>query len=238
METTILGITVVLYAVAAVVSVVAAHRSPASVRRYAYAVAGVVVVSAVGMVLYMFDVGQYAVASGGTSSVPQFIDDSVAYGVLFGMTVFFAGASKRMIGLVVGLSVGSRVAIEVAVIFGGTAVGIGFLASILTYLARVYLLWWPVWRTAQTQPPARQLLYWKSRNLLMLLIGVILLAALIAGVGIFDSFVELVVLEYIDLMIRVGFAGFLLSNIGALDSGGDLPGAEESTAPEVPADSA
>lgn len=81
----------------------------------------------------------------------------------------------------------------------------------------MYLLWGPVWRTATDRPPTRRLLYWKARNLLLLLIGAVLLAAFLTGC----VFVQLVVLESIDMLIRVGFAGFLLANIGALREGLD-----------------
>jgi len=127
---------------------------------------------------------------------------------------------RRYAYAVAGLSVGSRVAIEIGVIFGAVIL-FGLLASIGSYIARMYLLWGPVWRTATDRPPARRLLYWKARNLLMLLIGAVLLAAFLTGFGVFDTFVQLVVLESIDMLVRVGFAGFLPANIGALREGLD-----------------
>lgn len=213
-----------VYGIVAIISYAFARRAERSVRVYAYIVVGVIAVSAVGTGLTAAGVGQLPAlfAEDGVTSIPGFIDDSVAYGVLFGLTTFFAGASRRMIALVAGLSFGSRLMIELGVQIGPSVTAIGIVVSIGTYLARVYLLWGPVWNTAQSVPDRRQLLFRKSRNLLMLLMGTNILAIPLIVVGLLDPFVQMIVLNYIDILIRIGFAGFLLANIGALTAGTEL----------------
>jgi hypothetical protein len=207
--------TAAAYFVAALVMALVIRRPPPAVRRYSYLVLAVVVVSALGATLQAFDVGNYESALDQPQSIPQLIDDSIAYAFLFALMTYSAGASRGMILLVSGLSVGSRVAIELGGFLGGGVLLAGLLFSIGSYLVRVYLLWWPVWRTAQTQPERRRLLYWKGRNTLMLLIGVNILAGIMSAT-LFDRFVQLVVLEYVNFMLRVGFAGFLLANVTTL----------------------
>lgn len=203
------------YYVAALVMLVVIRRQPPAVRRYSYLVLCVVLVSALGATLQAFDVGNYQGALEQPQSIPQLIDDSVAYALLFGLMTFSSGASYRMIFLVTALSVGSRIAIEIGGFAGGGLLLAGLLFSIGSYLVRIYLLWGPVWRTAQDQPERRRLLYWKGRNTLMMLIGVNILIGILSA-SLFTRLVQLVTLEYVNFMLRVGFAGFLLTNAEAL----------------------
>lgn len=223
-ESTVQSSMAMIYGVAAVISYVVARRAEQSVRVYAYIVVGVIGVSAIGTGLTAAGVGQLPAlyAEDGVTSVPGFIDDSVAYGVLFGLTTYFAGASRRMIALVAGLSFSSRLVIELGVQLGPIVTLVGIVVSIGTYLARVYLLWGPVWNTAQSIPDRRRLLFRKSRNLLMLLMGTNILAIPLIVSGLLDPFVQVIVLNYIDILIRVGFAGFLLANMGALAVGTEM----------------
>jgi hypothetical protein len=219
-EPTVQATMAAVYGSAAVISYAVARRAERTVRVYAYIVVGVIAVSAMGTGLTAAGVGQLPAlfAEDGSTSIPSFIDDSIAYGVLFGLTTFFAGASRGMIAVVAGLSFGSRLVIELGVQFGPTVTVVGILISIATYLARAYLLWGPVWNTAQSASDRRQLLFRKSRNLLMLLMGANILAIPLIVAGMLDPFVQLIVLNYVDILIRVGFVGFLLANIGALTS--------------------
>lgn len=212
----------VIYGITAIISFTIARRAEKSVRVYAYVVVGVVLVSAVGAALSSLGVGDIPAqfADEGVTSAPSFVDDSIAYAVLFGLTTFLAGASEKMIGLVAGLSFSSRLAVEMGTQFGSAVVLIGISVSILTYLVRVYLLWGPVWRASESVPDRRQLLFRKSRNLLMLLMGANIFALPLIAFGLLDTFGQLLVLNYIDLLMRIGFAGFLLSNIGVLGIGG------------------
>lgn len=203
------------YYVAALLMFVVIRRQPPAVRRYSYIVLGVVVVSALGGTLQAFDVGTYQGALDQPLSIPQFVDDSVAYATLFALVPYVAGTSWWMILLVSGLSFTSRLAIELGGFLGGGVLLAGVLFSISSYLFRIYLLWWPVWATAKAQPQRRRLLYWKSRNALMLLIGVNILAGIMSAT-LFDRFAQLIVLEYIDFVIRIGLAGFLLANVTSL----------------------
>lgn len=215
-ETTVQAGGAIVYALIVLVGFWYIQRFSDTARRVGYVAIGVVVVSVIGAVATAAGVLTYEGALEGQQSIPAFFDDVIAYGLLFGLTTWFAGASKRMIGLVAGLSVLSRIAVEAGVMLGETAIAVGLLISVGTYVARLYLLWGPVWTTAQSVSDDRRLLFWKARNLLMFLMGMNIASAALNGAGLVDVFVELLLTEYIDLLLRAGFVGFLLTNLGAI----------------------
>lgn len=201
----------VLYFLTFVALVWYQRQLPTVGRRYTAILLVVLFVSGIGALLQGAGIGTYDSAVEADSSIPQFVDDTIAYATLFGLTGVIAGASARMSTLLAALSGGSRIAIEV----GGlseTLIGLGLLISFSSYGARIYLLWRPVWRTAQSTNPRRQLLFRKARNILMFLIGVNILVGLIGASGLFTNFVQQMLLVYVDFFIRIGFVGFLVSN--------------------------
>lgn len=232
--------TVAIYAIAAVVIFGLARRQREELRTYCYLLVAVVGVSAVGSALTTAGIGTLPIGSG--LDLPGFVDDVFAYAVLFGLATYIGGASRRMIALVAGLSVGSRVAFEFPTVLGGSGIALGMIVvAIITYVARVYLMFGPVARTARTLPADRRLLYAKARNVLLFLLGMLITGALLAVFGYFDAYVSLVALAYVDFWLRIGFAGFLVSRIDALEGAttGDAVGSTDdsagpATSPDVP----
>lgn len=204
-----------VYALATVVFVALSRFQRPELRKYCHLLAGVVAVSAIGSALSGLGVLQVPVG-GVPLDVPSTVDDLVAYPVVFGLAAVVAGASRRAIGLLVGLSVASVVAsVFLELVGAGTALLV-LGAMVASYLARVYLLFGPVWRAAKRQSDDRRLLYWKFRNLLVFLMGFVFVAIGLSLVGWLDTFTMLLVIEYVNVLLRVGFAGFLIGNLSAL----------------------
>jgi apolipoprotein N-acyltransferase len=85
----------------------------------------------------------------------------------------------------------------------------------------------PVAAAARRQPPRRALFYRKTRNLVLFVFGILITWAMLQLFGVFDGFTQAVTLEYIDFILRVGFAGFVIANAETLldeADGSDVPG--------------
>ncbi|MBX0295723.1 bacteriorhodopsin [Haloarcula nitratireducens] len=213
-----------VYGVAAAVSAAAflvflgwLSRVPASRRRYCYPVVAVVGFSAAMSALTSMGVAPVA---GTRLSVPSMIDDLVAYSVLWTVAVALADESRRMLAVAAVVPAVQVVAFNVASVVGGV-VGLACLAVVvLGHGLMAYLLFGPIWRRAADVPDGQRLLHWKSRNLLLFLVGMLIVYALLSVAAVFDSFVIAVLRVYIGLLIRVGFAGFLFVNVTAIAVGG------------------
>ncbi|KZX49790.1 bacteriorhodopsin [Haloarcula sp. K1] len=206
-------IAAVLLAVAAVVLSGWLRRIPSSHRHYCYPVVAVVGISAVTTALTAAGVLS---VPGSQLTVPNIVDDFVAYTVLWTLTVAIAGASRRTLAVAAAIP-----AVQVIAFNGGTIVGgaiglVGFGVLVIGQLLLAYLLLGPVWRRAADLPDDQRLLHWKSRNLLLFLIGMLIAYSLLAVADVFDPFVLTVISEYMGLLIRVGFAGFLFANVDAI----------------------
>lgn len=229
-EHAIYGGSAVVYALATVAFLVFSRRQPPHLRRYCHLLVSVVGVAAVTAAAWALGLGAVPVGSGQVV-VPQLIDGLFAYPLLFGFAAFVAGSSRRTVALVAGISAAQRVSYEVGALTDGL-LGLSMLVVVVGgFVAHVYLLFGPVWRTAQRQPVQRRLLYWKVRNLLLFLIGVLIAAAMLSLSPLLDSFTAGITVQYVDVLLRVGFAGFLIGNIRALDadSGADAADSVDST---------
>lgn len=191
---------------------------PERLRRYCYLLAFVVGLGAVTSLLAAAGVGTIALGDG-TLSLPTFANDAVAYSVLWFVTAMLADVSRRTLAFVSGLPFLQVVAFQ----FGATAGGlVGLFSTVFViggHLVLAYMFMGPIWRGAQDLPDQRRVLHWKARNLLLFLIGMLIVFAFLSLAGAFTPFGSLVVGEYVAVLIRVGFAGFLLVNIDALDAG-------------------
>ncbi|QLH84605.1 bacteriorhodopsin [Halosimplex pelagicum] len=198
----------------------------ASRRRYCYPVLSVLGVSLVGTVLIALGVGT---GVGGTSlDAPGLVDDLIAYSVLWSITALLAGESRRMVGVFVVLPVIQVVAFNGGVLLGGAAGLVGLFVMVVGQVLLAYLLLGRVWERAQRVPDRQRLLHWKARNLLLFLIGMLIAFSLLSVAQVFDEFVVSTVGAYMDLLIRVGFAGFLFANVDAIEvdeAGDELLGA-------------
>ena len=207
-----------IYAISAVVLLVLTRRKPAEVRRYCYPLVAVVAAASLGTGLWGAGIGTLSIA-GGTLEGGQLLTDYIAYPFLFGFAAFVAGASRRYVGAVVAVVVVMRVGYDVAELFDG-GVGLAGTATILVgYATLLGLYFGPIATAATRQSPSRALFYRKTRNLVLFMFGVLIGWAMLQIAGLFDPFTATVTLEYLDLLLRVGFAAFVVANVETLDAG-------------------
>ncbi|QWC19424.1 bacteriorhodopsin [Halorubrum sp. 2020YC2] len=204
-----------IYAVSAVVLVALARRKPAELRRYCYPFVAVVALAGVGVAGWGAGIGTFSVASG-TLEGGQLLTDYVAYPFLFGFATFVAGVSRRYVGGVVAVTVAMRLGYDFAEVFEGPLATAGTAGILVGYATLVALFFGPVASAAARQPPARELFYKKTRNLSLFAFGVLIAWAMLQIAGLFDQFTATVTLEYLDLLLRVGFAGFVFANVETL----------------------
>ena len=204
-----------VYAVSAVVLLALAGRKPAEVRRYCYPFVAVVAAAGVGVGLWGAGIGTFAVGSG-TLEAGQLLSDYVAYPFLFGFAAFVAGAARRYVAGVVAITVAMRLGYDFAAVFDGALATAGTGAILAGYAVLVGLYFGPIAGAASRQPPARELFYRKTRNLSLFAFGVLIAWAMLQIAGLFDQFTAAVTLEYLDLLLRVGFAGFVFANVETL----------------------
>lgn len=217
-----------IYAVSTVALLALASRKPAELRRYCYPFVAVVALAGVGVGLWGAGIGTISVANG-TLEGGQLLTDYVAYPFLFGFAAFVAGAGRRYVGAVVAITVGMRLGYDFAEVFAGPLATAGTLAILVGYAALVGLFFGPVASAAARQPPARELFYKKTRNLSLFAFGVLIAWAMLQIAGLFDTFTATVTLEYLDLLLRVGFAGFVFANVETL--AGESAGGEGGSVP-------
>lgn len=206
------------YGVTLVVLLAWLRRVPDRAKRYCHVMVGVVGVGLATSLLAAGDVGAVTV-NGREVLLPSFLNDVVAYSLLWAVTAMLADVPRRTLAVVTGLPAVQVVAFQ----FGASAGGLVGLVSIATviggHLVLAYLFLGSIWRGAQELPDERRLLHWKSRNLLLFLIGMLIAFAFISLAGWFTDFGTTVIQQYISVLIRVGFAGFLFVNADAIDAG-------------------
>jgi sensory rhodopsin len=189
-------------------------KRPAA-RRYCYPFVAVVAVAAVTVGLRGAGIGVVPIADGALD-LPQAIGDYATYPLLFGFAAFVAGASRRYVGFVIATIVVMRAAYDVADLFDG-AIGLAGTATILAgYALLAWLYFGPVAAAAARRAPKRALLYRKTRNLVLFVFAVLISWAMLQLFGVLDPFTQAVTLEYIDFLLRVGFAAFVIANAEAL----------------------
>jgi hypothetical protein len=204
-----------VYAVSALVLLGLARRKPAALRRYCYPFVAVVAIAGVGVGLWGAGVGTFAVASG-TLEGGQLLTDYVAYPFLFGFAAFVSGAGQRYVVGVTALTVTMRLGYDFAEVFEGPLALAGTAAILVGYLVLLGMFFGPVSTAAARQPPARELFFKKTRNLSLFAFGVLIAWAMVSIAGLLDTFTAAVTLEYLDLLLRVGFAGFVFANVETL----------------------
>ena len=204
-----------IYAVSAVVLLALARRKPADLRRYCYPFVAVVAVAGVGIASWGAGIGTFEVGTG-TLEAGQLLTDYVAYPFLFGFAAFVAGVSRRYVGGIVAITVAMRVGYDFAEVFAGPLATAGTLGILVGYVTLVGLFFGPVASAAARQAPERELFYKKTRNLALFAFGVLIAWAMLQIAGLFDQFTATVTLEYLDLLLRVGFAGFVFANVETL----------------------
>ncbi|UPV76432.1 bacteriorhodopsin (plasmid) [Halorussus limi] len=205
------------YVATLVVLVAWLRNVPTHLRRYCHLL--LVVVGLGGAASFLASAGVGGVSVGGqTVLLPTFVNDAVAYSVLWFVTAMLARVSRRMLAVVTALPFLQVVAFQFGTPMGGLIALASTAVVIGGHLVIAYLFVGPIWRTAQALPDERRLLHWKSRNLLLFLIGMLIVFAFLSLAGAFTTFGAQVLNQYISVLIRVGFAGFLFVNVDALDA--------------------
>ena len=221
-----------VYAVALVVLLAWLRRVPADRRDLCYPI--VLVVAASVVALGVITAGFGTVSIGETDLVyPQFLNDLFAYGLLFAVMARLADLDGRPLAIVVGTPVAQLVAFQLGVIPGGLIALLSILFVVGAQIALIWYLFGPIWERAQAVPEQRRLLHWKARNLLLFLTSMLLIYAVLAVAGVFDAFVLLTIDQYMGVLNRLAFAGFLFAN---LDAVGDVSLRPSSPPEATPAD--
>ena len=228
--TTVHGLTAVVYAVALVVLLGWLRRVSAEHRRFCTPIVLVVGIAGVASALVAAGVGTLTV-NGSEVVVPLFVESMIAYGVLYAVMARLADVEGRALAVIVLTPVVQRIAFEVAAVSGGIVALLGLVTVVGGHLAIAAYLLGPIWTQAQAVPEQRRLLHWKARNLVLFLIGMLIVYAVISLFGVFDAFVALVIQQYMAVLIRVGFAGFLLANLDAIGAASLRPSTASGATP-------
>ncbi|AXR80943.1 bacteriorhodopsin [Natrarchaeobaculum sulfurireducens] len=208
--------------VATLVFATLTRRIPDTTRRY-----GVVTVVAVASMAlaYMAMAGDLLLVetTGQDQSVARFIGYTVAWGGIVLLTGVVSGCGRaNTIALFVAICItlwGSFAGWLVSGILelALTAVTIGGLAAV------TYLLLGPIQRAASNESGDRMLLYGKLKHLLLLawLVLMILSVTSEQNLALLDTFVGQLVASYVDVILFLGFGGFVFNNIGAFEDATD-----------------
>ncbi|WP_077207270.1 bacteriorhodopsin [Halorientalis sp. IM1011] len=216
--TTVYAVTGVLYTVVFAALFLWLRRIPEQYRRLCQLVLAVIAVSAVGMFLDAARVG-ILVVNGTELTIPTVVSDLVAYSVLWGIAALLAGVSRKLLAVAVGIPLLQRLSFSVATVSGGVVALLALGILIGGHIFLIYFYRNRIWAVAQSLPDKQRLLHWKSRNLLLFLVGMIIVFSVLALFGLFDTFVSNVLTQYMNLLIRAGFAGFLFANVTNVDIG-------------------
>ncbi|CAI50739.1 homolog to rhodopsin [Natronomonas pharaonis DSM 2160] len=214
-DTTLYLVSAAIFLVSGAVFWAWTRRQPTELRKYCYPLVALVLLSAASSTLDAAGIGHLDIWAG-SIELPNAVDDFIAYPVLVGFVGVLAGSSRRMLVVLVGAPVVMRTSFVVATLTEGTVSTVAGLVVVAGYLVVTAILFGPVWRTASQQNDRRRLLYWKARNLLVLLMGMLIVYSQLELLGLFDPFTGTVANQYIDLLLRIAFAGFLLSNVRSL----------------------
>lgn len=205
--------------VAAVVFAVITSRLPVTHRRY-----GLVTVLAAGSMAlaYLAMAGDVLTVetTGGDQSLARFVGYTVAFGGICYLIGVVSGCGRRTTLLLFGLTVVNLWGSLAGWLLDGT-LETGVTAVILVgLLGVVYLLFVPIQRAAAARHGDRPLLYGKLKFLLVLgwAILVTLSVASEQNLALLDTFVGQLVASYADVVLFLGFGGFVLRNSTAFDA--------------------
>jgi hypothetical protein len=188
-------------------------RIDRGVWHYCVPVVGVVGLASFAYVLRALGIGTVPLGDGQFQAIYA-LENATALAVLFATVVMLAGVSRRMIVAMATLAVVVRLSYEPANAGLVTGTGILLLVAVLVggYGLAVYLLVKPVWHSAQSVPPRQRLIHWKARNLLLFMVLLLIVYGVVNLTGVIAEFEKNIVREHIQLVIRIGMAGFVFSN--------------------------
>lgn len=215
------------YAVSLVVLLVWLQAIPRELRPYCYPLVAITGVAAVAQVFTGFAIGTIPVG-GSSLDLANTVEGGFVYAALFGAAAVLGGATRRQLVLAVGLPFLMNWAFQGAALASGPVMAVSALIVVGGWVALCWLFFRPIWASAQKLPEDRRRLFWKFRNLLLFLIGVLIFSAF-TTLGLFTATVASIITGYVDFLLRVGFSAFLFANVEVfrgLDAG-EMTGREE-----------
>jgi len=222
------------YAVSLVVLLVWARAIPPNLRRYCYPFVALTGLAALAQLLSGFAVGTVPLGSS-TLDIPNAVEGGFVYALLFGFAAFLGGATRRQLAVATAVPLVMSWSFYAAALGDGALVVVPALIVVGGYVALCWLFVHPIWRTASRLPERRSRLFWKFRNLLLFLIGVLIFSAF-TSLGAFTETVGNIIVNYIDLLLRVGFSAFLFANIDVFRDVDSRELAERESGRAVPTD--
>lgn len=194
-------------------------RTTQQVRRYALLLTASVALVPIGFVLRQAGVGQLTVA-GGVIDVVNLVQSTIGTIILYGVVLGLVDTSRRMTGLIIGISLIPTYAGSLLGLVGDSfgVLGIVYLAgSFLPFPVVLYLFVGPVWRSAASVSRRRRLIHWKARNILLFAYAMVLAYTLIAITGlVVDPVLNAIIVQYSFYMLSGGVAVYLLYNLTRL----------------------
>lgn len=225
--------TAAVMGVSAVAFVAVANGMPPTARRFGF----VAVVPAVSMALaYLAMAGDLLLVetTGGDQSVARFIGYTASWGAIAYAIGAVAGTGRNrtltLFGFLVLALWGSFAGwlVEGALELAATGVTVGSLVVV------TYLLLGPFERAASRVSGDRTLLYGKLKFLLLLAWAALAVISVTSeqNLAMLDTFVGQLVASYVDVILIVGFGGFVLRDAGAIEE--TIRGAKATTAASDP----
>jgi|GEM_PF-748145 bacteriorhodopsin len=194
-------------------------RMPAGKRRYYLPVpiiCGTLALANFGMSIELFRI---TTAGGDPIPMTRYVDYTIVTPIMVIVAGLIAGATRRQLAAAAVLSVawvGSTTARYLLEPPLNAAAGI---VTIVSLVAIVYLMVWPLTKRSAAQSGERVLLYGKLRNLLLLLWVFYLIMGFVSrqGLGLLDAFGGIFVVSYLDILARIGFGVLVLRATDATD---------------------
>lgn len=213
------------FALATVVFFVWSLRHPARRRPYGFAIAIACLSMAVANVLMAAEILSPAVASDVAYPNGRFVGYFTAFGVIGVLLGAAAGAGRVLTALLVVVVYGLPASVLGGWYLSGSAATAATALAFASVLLVAFLLVGPLSRAANRVSSDRRLLYWKVRNLSLLIWIVLPVVGLLSDrhLGVLDSFTWIVLGSYVDLVLFVGTGAILLRRPAAIDdmAGGD-----------------
>jgi len=199
------------YVVSLVALLVWLQTIPRELRRYCYPFVAITAIAAVAQIFTGFAIGTIPVGES-SLDLANTVEGGFVYAALFGTAAVLGGATRRQLGVAIGLPFLMNWAFQGAALGSGAVVAVSALIVVGGYGVVCWLFFRPIRESARKLSEDRRRLFWKFRNLLLFLIGVLIFSAF-TTLGTFTPTVGSIIVGYVDFLLRVGFSGFLFANV-------------------------
>lgn len=194
-------------------------RLPAGKRRYYLPVP--IICGTLGLANFGMSIELFRITTDGGAPIPmtRYIDYVIVTPIMVGIAGLVAGATRRQLAALVVLSLAWVGTSAVRYLVDPTLAAVMNGVTIVSLIAIVVLMVWPVTKRSGEQGGERVLLYGKLRNLLLLLWVFYLVMGFISrqGAGLLDAFSGIFVASYLDVLTRIGFGVLVLRGTDAMD---------------------